>query len=207
MRPKASPKKDYTTPALFCACIILVFTFLAVTLAFQKPPYPSVSYGATEAEVEDYAYSLLALDATSDTAEHYLEALDYYNTQIAASKDSEQRFNLRLDLATLLGKTGDPAAGLVVLDEISGSELPLDAKYYLYSTYAYLYQRQGDERMATDYLLRISDEDIYDYVAKLDAGEIVPGETEKTDEDSVESEPEAETETEDSEEATEESVE
>ncbi|MBQ3441190.1 hypothetical protein IJG27_02665 [Candidatus Saccharibacteria bacterium] len=190
MSPKKEMKKDYLTPALFCACIALVFTLLIVNLIFQKPNYPSISYGATTSEVEEYAYSLLSLDASSDenTAEYYLEALNYYEAQIAASKKDEQRFNLQLGFASLLGKTGDPAAGIQVLDDIDSSKIPLDAKYYLYSTYAYLYQRSGDEEEAKNYSERIVGEGIYDYIAKLDAGEIDPEEFEKESAEDAEEE-------------------
>lgn len=189
MNKKETTQKDYITPTLFCVCIALVFVFLIVSVALQRPNYLSVSYGATASEVEEYAYSLLELDDPGEeTAEHYLEALSYYDSQITTSKNDEQRFNLQLGLASLLGKTGDPASGLEVLDEIDISKIPLDAKYYLYSTYAYLYQRGGKEQEATEYLERISDEGIYDYIAKLDSGEIDPDEFEKEMAESAEEE-------------------
>lgn len=176
-------RKDYTVPALFVTAIVLVFVFLVVSLIFGNKKYPSVKNGATTKEVEDYAYSLLNKD-DGTSALGYNEAIAYYTSQISESKDKEQRFNLMLDFAIFYGKTGDPYAGLKVLNE-TDTDIPLDAKYYLYATYIYLYERLNDDAMVADYRQRIINEGIDAYFAGLDDGTITP-EDHKTDEENSE---------------------
>ena len=171
MNTKSNFKKEPTTIILFLASITLVFAFLVINLAFQKSG-PSIRNGATEEEINNYAYQLL--EAKPENALGYQEAIKYYESQISAAQNSDQAFSLRLGLASFFGRTGDPVSGLGVLDEISTDSLSPIARYYLYATLSYLYDRNGDSETATEYYQRITDEGIYDYIAKLDAGEIDP---------------------------------
>ena len=164
-------KKDYTIPALFVTAVVLVVVFLVVSLMLGKN-YPSIKNGATTSQVEDYAYSLLKKDDGTNNL-GYNEAVAYYTSQIEASKDKEQKFNLMLDFAIFYGKTGDPYSGLQVLGNID-EDVPPDAKYYLYTTYIYLYGRLNDEDMVASYQQRIIDEKIPEYFAGLDDGTINP---------------------------------
>ncbi len=181
-------KKDYTVPALFITAVTLVFVFLAVNLIFGGKKYPSIKDGASTSEVEEYAYTLLKKDDGTDNL-GYNEAVAYYISQIALAKDKEQKFNLMLDFAIFYGKTGDPTSGLQVLSDVDGN-IPPDAKYYLYTTYIYLYERLNDDIMVAEYRQKIADEKIDDYFAGLDNGTITP-EDFKTEEP-VEEEPEVE---------------
>ncbi|MDO4889206.1 MAG: hypothetical protein Q4A25_00725 [Candidatus Saccharibacteria bacterium] len=181
-------KKDYTVPALFITAVTLVFVFLVVNLIFGGKKYPSIKDGATTSQVEEYAYKLLEKDDGTNNL-GYNEAVAYYVSQIAASNDKEQKFNLMLDFAIFYGKTGDPSSGLQVLGDVD-ENIPPDAKYYLYTTYIYLYERLNDDAMATEYRQKIVDEKIADYFAGLDNGTIAP-EDFKTEEP-VEEEPEVE---------------
>ena len=151
-------KKDYTIPALFVTAVVLVFIFLIVSLIFGGKKYPSVKNGATTSEVEQYAYDLLKQDNNSMSVMGYNEATSYYTTQIEAATDREQKFNLMLDFATFYGKTGDPYSGLQVLGSIDTASIPVEARYYLYTAYVYLYDRLGDESLAASYRQKIADE-------------------------------------------------
>lgn len=165
-------RKDYTVPALFATAVVLVFIFLMVSLIFGGKKYPSVKNGASTNEVKEYAYSLLEKDDGTN-ALGYNEAIAYYISQISASKDKEQKFNLMLDFAIFYGRTGDPSSGVQILDSID-TDVPPDAKYYLYATYIYLYNRLGDEALAANYSQKIIDEKIDEYFAGLDDGTITP---------------------------------
>ena len=171
MNTKSNFKKEPTTIILFLASITLVFAFLVINLAFQKSG-PSIRNGATEEEINNYAYQLL--EAKPENALGYQEAIKYYKSQISAASEPEQVFSLKLDLASFFGRTGDPISGLTTLEDISPDSLSPIARYYLYATLSYLYDRDGDSETATEYYQRITDEGIYDYIAKLDAGEIDP---------------------------------
>ena len=175
-------KKDYTVPALFITAVVLVFAFMVVSLIFGGKKYPSIRDGASTTEIEEYAYKLLEKDDGTN-ALGYNEAISYYNSQIEASKDKEQKFNLMLDFATFLGKTGDPRSGLQVLGDVD-TNIPPDAKYYLYATYIYLYDRLNDDSMVSTYRQKIVDEKLNDYFAGLDNGTITPEDykTEKPEE-------------------------
>ncbi|MBR3365806.1 hypothetical protein IKG48_01650 [Candidatus Saccharibacteria bacterium] len=166
-------RKDYTVPALFVTAVVLVFTFLIVSLIFGGKKYPSVKNGATTDQVKEYAYSLLKQDDGTNTL-GYNDAVAYYASQISASKNDEQKFNLMLDFAIFYGKTGDPHSGLQILSGINDLEYPLDARYYLYTTYIYLYNRLGDEESVAVYQQKIIDEKIDDYFAGLDNETIEP---------------------------------
>lgn len=172
MKKEGAVKKDYTIPALFITAVVLVFVFLIVNLVVGGKKSPSVKYGATTNEVEDYAYSLLSKDDGTNNL-GYNEAVAYYTSQIAASEDKEQKFKLMLDFAIFYGKTGDPYSGLQVLSEVD-EDVPPDAKYYLYTTYIYLYGRLNDNDMVASYQQRIVDEKIPEYFAGLDDGTINP---------------------------------
>ena len=171
MSIKSNLKKEPTTITLFMVSILLVIVFLGVSLAFQKSG-PSIRNGATEEEIDDYAYQLL--EAKPEDSLGYQEAVKYYESQISAAQNSDQAFSLRLGLASFFGRTGDPVSGFGVLDEISTDSLSPEARYYLYATFAFLYTLEGDSETASSYYQRIADEGIYDYVAKVDAGEIDP---------------------------------
>ena len=157
MKKEGAVKKDYTIPALFITAVVLVFVFLIVNLVVGGKKSPSVKYGATTNEVEDYAYSLLKKDDGTNNL-GYNEAVAYYTSQIAASEDKEQKFNLMLDFATFYGKTGDPSSGLQILGNIDAASIPTEARYYLYTAYVYLYDRLGDESLAASYRQKIADE-------------------------------------------------
>ena len=165
-------RNDIATPALFMVAVLLVIVFLVISVANQNKA-PSVKNGATTSEVESYAYKLLSTD-NGTNAIGYSEAVAYYASQISASTDKEQKFNLMLDFAIFYGETGDPAAGLQVLGDIDINTIPLDARYYLYSTYIYLFERQGDEESVAEYRKKIESEGINEYFAGLDDGTITP---------------------------------
>ena len=165
-------KKDYTIPALFTTAVVLVFVFLTVSLIFGNKKYPSVEDGASTLEVKNYAYSLLEKDNGTNNF-GYNDAIIYYTSQISSSKNREQKFNLMIDLATFYGKTGDPHAGIQVLNEVDNA-IPLNAKYFLYTAYMYLYSRLGDEAMVANYRQKITDEKIDEYFAGIKDGSITP---------------------------------
>ena len=135
---------------------------------------PSIRNGATIGEIESYAYRLLKKD-NGTNAIGYNEATAYYNSQIEAASDKEQKFNLQLDFATFYGKTGDPAAGIQILEDINNYNIPLDARYYLYATYIYLYDCLHEESLANDYYRKIEEEGINEYFENIDNGSITPG--------------------------------
>ena len=174
--------RDFIIPSLFLFAILLVIIFLGVSLNFQNK-YPTIKNGATTTEVEQYAYHLLDLEKDSAPTFGYDESLAYYNSQIAAATDREQKCNLQLDFSIFYGNTGDPASGLQLLDTIEGALLPLDARYYLYSTYIYLFNQQGDEDAVAEYQQKISDEGILDYIAGIDDGQTVNQEESEVEED------------------------
>lgn len=155
-KKRESRRKEYAIPVLFVVAVGLVFTFSAISLITRRNG-PSVKDGATTYEVEEYAYKLLETD-NGTSAAGYNEAVDYYNTQIAEAANEEQALSLRLDLAVFLGKTGDPVLGVQTISDIDADELSLDARYYLYSTYIYLYGREGDDDLVAAYRQRIIDE-------------------------------------------------
>ena len=167
--------KDYASPILFMIAVALVFVFLILSITIQKSNIPSIKNGATTEEIEAYAYELLESRGDDELSNlGYTEATAYLASQVGAATDAEQKFNLELDLAIFYGETGDPGAGLRVLGEKDYSSLPLDALYYLYTTYIYLYDRSGDTEMVAEYRQKIVDEGIIDYIAGLDDGTIVP---------------------------------
>lgn len=166
-------KNDYLLPALFAVAVVLVFVSLIVSIIVDKNGIPSVKNGATTKQIESYAQKLLSKD-NGTNAIGYNEATSYYTTQIKSASDEEQKFNLQLDFAIFYGETGDPSAGLQVLDDVDANSLPLDAKYYLYSTYVYLYERLNDEALANEYRQKIVDDGINEYFAGLDDGSITP---------------------------------
>lgn len=187
-------KKDYTVPALFIAAVALVFIFLVVNLIFGGKKYPSIKDGASTSEIEEYAYTLLKKDDGTNNL-GYNEAVAYYSSQITAAKEGEQKFNLMLDFAIFYGKTGDPFSGLGILASINEDNIPLDAKYYLYTAYIYLYGRLNDDTMVAEYRQRIVDEKIDDYFAGLDNGTITPEEFKVEEKvENVNEEPEIESE-------------
>ena len=164
-------KKDYLLPVLFSIAVGLVFVFLIISIAANQAP--SIKNGATVKEIESYAYKLLSKD-NGTNAISYNEAIAYYVSQIEAASDKEQKFNLQLDFAVFYGKTGDPSAGIHVLNDIDAYAIPLDARYYLYATYIYLYESLGDETLAKEYYQRIETEGIDEYFAGIDDGSITP---------------------------------
>lgn len=188
-------RKNYILPSLFTLAVALVFVSLFVSITVQKDNTPSVKNGSSTTEIEEYAYSLLETEEDTASALGYNEAIAYYDTQIAAAAaNAEQQFNLQLDFAIFYGNTGDPSAGLQVLDTIDAYQIPLDARYYLYTTYIFLYNRLGDEEVVAEYRQRIVDEGIIEYIAGLDNGTITPetntGETTEDDEEEAEAEAE-----------------
>ena len=172
MKSEVKDLKKYTNPALFVVCIVLVFVLLIIVLTAHQSKAPSVINGATVTEVDNYAYELLKSSPDAATGKGYLDAISYYSSQVSLAKTPEHRFNLQLGFASFLGRTGDPTAGIGMLDSINAADLAPDARYYLYTTYIYLYQRNRDEAGANSYRQRIIDENIYDYIAKLDSGEM-----------------------------------
>ena len=165
-------QKDYTLPVLFSVAIALTFVFLVISVVVSNSA-PSVRNGATTKEVGDYAHKLLESDKNDGTNTGYLKATEYYLSQIQAAKSEEQEFNLTLDLAIFYGETGDPTAGLSALSSINADNLPLDARYYLYSTYIYLYERSNNDTQASYYRQKIEDEGINEYFANLDNGVVI----------------------------------
>lgn len=172
MKKEGAVKKDYTIPALFITAVVLVFVFSIVSIVFGGKKSPSVKDGATTNEVQEYAYKLLEKDDGTN-ALGYTEAVAYYSSQIDAAEDKEQKFNLMIDLATFYGKTGDPQSGVQVLGSVD-TAIPPNAKYFLYTTYMYLYGRMGNDTMVDSYRQKIVDEKIDEYFAGLRNGTITP---------------------------------
>ncbi|MBQ8992258.1 hypothetical protein IJ090_02385 [Candidatus Saccharibacteria bacterium] len=156
----------FAVPSLYLVSVGLVITLLVLSLSFKS--VPSILSGATPADISDYAYALV--DASPGDGETFEEAATYFETQIAKAPDDEARFDLLLDYAVFYADTGNPRAGLDVLDEIdeSDEELPADALYYLYSTYLYLYGRLGDSSTVDSYRLKVMEAGVKDYIAYLD---------------------------------------
>lgn len=143
-------RQEYTIRILFVAAVALVIVLSVISSGLHGSMAPSVKKGATEAEVESYAYQLLRSD-NGISARGYQDATSYYLSQIDLASTSEQKFDLSLDLATFYGETGDPRSGLSVLDGIDVAGLSPDSHYYLCATYAYLYGRLGDSEAVARY--------------------------------------------------------
>ena len=156
----------FAVPSLYLVSVGLVITLLVLSLSFKS--VPSILSGATPADISDYAYALV--DASPGDGETFEEVVTYLENQITKASDDQEKFNLMLDLAVFYADTGNPSAGLDVLDEIdeTDEELPPDVLYYLYSTYMYLYEQLGDSSMIDSYRLKIMEAGVKDYIAYLD---------------------------------------
>lgn len=158
----------FAIPGLFVVSVGLVITLLIVSLTYKN--VPSISSGATPEEISDYAYNLVS--SNPGNGEVYDEATTYFQNQIDKATDEQAYLDLLLDYATFFGDTGNPTAGLEILAEIEAEELPPDARYYLYATYMYLYEKTGDIGLINDYRELIVEEGLIPYLASLDGVEI-----------------------------------
>lgn len=152
-------KRKFITIGIIAAILLLIIILILWLTIWSQPDANTNGSSTTEenwsqelADTENEADAIF----NSDSETSFAEAINYFDTKIAETEDSNRQFDLKISKASFLNNNGASQIAIDNLTEIDENSLTDTQLYQLYLSLAYAYRQIGDEEYAKIYEEKIS---------------------------------------------------